>query len=77
MEEALKLVGQYGLPLVLVIYFVVRDSRDKSSVVKRLNETEDFVRSRLTQVIEANTQAMIGCKQSRETFVELARSEKR
>jgi hypothetical protein len=61
MMEIAELVGKLGLPIALVIYFVLKDEkRDKASIDReklnneRFTEIEDFCRTELVELTKAS-----------------------
>lgn len=57
-EQFIGLVGNAGITIALVVFFVWKDSREKSDLTKRLTEVENFQRDKMTRMITENTTAL-------------------
>lgn len=57
-SDAEKIIGQWGAPLALVVYFVFRDQSREQRMAKRINELETFQQTEMTRRIEMTAGAM-------------------
>lgn len=47
----LQLLGQFGVPIALVVFFVWDNNKREQKLVKRLESLEDYTRNKLEKVI--------------------------
>lgn len=52
------LIGQYGLPIALVIFFVIQGRDREKRMADRIDKQDDYVQDLQATVIKDNTQAM-------------------
>jgi len=53
-----QLLQQFGLPVVLVVFFVWRNSKREERMGRRMDELQDFQNTTLLQCVVDNTTAM-------------------
>lgn len=61
----INLIGQFGVPIALVIFFVWNNNIREQKLVKRLESLEDYTRNKLekvvinyTEVVKSNTDVL-------------------
>jgi len=77
MDLWIKLIGEVGLPVALMIYFIWRDwkrSKDdkseKDQLAVRINEIEDYQKDKLEQLLVDSTEALLGINKTHERLIE-------
>lgn len=53
--ELLQLLGQFGVPIALVIFFVIQNRDREKRMADRLDRVEDFVRMEFAEIVEKTT----------------------
>lgn len=53
--ELLQLLGQFGVPIALVIFFVIQNRDREKRMADRLDRVEDFVRLEFAEIVEKTT----------------------
>ena len=61
----LQLIGQFGVPIALVVFFVWNNNKREQKLVKRLEKLEDYTRDKLekvvinyTEIVKSNTDVL-------------------
>lgn len=47
----IQLIGQFGVPIALVIFFVWNNNKREQKLVERLEKLEDYTRDKLEKVV--------------------------
>lgn len=55
MPEWLTLLGQFGLPIALTVFFVMQGRDREKRMGDRLDKVEDYVRSEFAEIVERTT----------------------
>jgi len=58
MTEFLEFAKTYGLPMALVVLFIIWSNRRETRLSDRLNEVETFVRMTLSDALSKSTEAI-------------------
>jgi len=58
MTEFLEFAKTYGLPMALVVLFIIWSNKRETRLSDRLNEVETFVRMTLSDALSKSTEAI-------------------
>ena len=78
MKQILEILGTYGLPIALVVYFIWRDyEREKTAVVEKdkmvrqINDLQSEVRNILTKLVSETSAIIVSNSESMRDWLEL------
>lgn len=61
----IQLIGQFGVPIALVIFFVWNNNKREVRLIERLEKLEDYTRNKLekvvinyTEIVKSNTDVL-------------------
>lgn len=57
-KELIEIIGNAGLMVALVAFFVWQNSREKEALTKRINEVENFNRDQMSGMVKETTAAL-------------------
>jgi hypothetical protein len=58
MATIIQVAQVFGVPLALVIFFVLQDTKRERRMSERLDKSEDYIRDTLSKVVADNTDAL-------------------
>lgn len=50
-HAVIQLIGQFGVPLALVVFFVWNNQKREQKLIERLESLEDYTRNKLEKVV--------------------------
>lgn len=54
-SDLMQILGQFGVPIALVIFFVIQNRDREKRMADRLDRVEDFVRMEFAEIVEKTT----------------------
>lgn len=54
-SDLMQILGQFGVPIALVIFFVIQNRDREKRMADRLDRVEDFVRMEFSEIVEKTT----------------------